>query len=335
MRFYLIIVLFIIFSSCEKRFIKEDINNPEFVFESYWKEIDRNYSFFTYSFLNWDSVYSAHRNKVNTNTSETELLQVLTEMTDLLNDAHTNIFTQKGVFGNTNYFEKFPLNQVGSIDNYINIIGTDRIFNYGLLKSYNYGYIQIKTFEGEQPSFMQFGTVLSNFNDCDAIIIDIRSNRGGLVSNSLKIASYFIEKGKYVCSYRTRNGRNHDDFSDWKEVHISPSKGSQFCKRVILLTNKRTYSAAEWFVLSLKGLSNVTIVGDTTGGGSAITLSRELTNGWILRVSNTQLLMPSGGDFQFVGITPDYPVLINNDEYSYNKDVILECAITVLNRILK
>jgi C-terminal processing protease CtpA/Prc len=100
---------------------------------------------------------------------------------------------------------------------------------------------------------------------------------------------------------------------------------------VAILTNRQTFSAAEWFVLFVKVMPNVTIIGDTTGGGSAKTILRELSNGWTLRTSNTQTLMSNGCDFQFTGLFPDIPIWISPEDYNREVDTILEKAILLLN----
>ena len=101
-------------------------------------------------------------------------------------------------------------------------------------------------------------------------------------------------------------------------------------KPVIVLTNRRSYSATEWFVLFMDLQPNVQIVGDTTGGGGAVPITRELPNGWILRVSNTQTRLPSGKVFQKSGIFPDVPVWIPQEDETNNIDTILEKAIQLL-----
>jgi C-terminal processing protease CtpA/Prc len=101
-------------------------------------------------------------------------------------------------------------------------------------------------------------------------------------------------------------------------------------KPVAVLTNRGSFSATEWFVLFMQLQANVTIVGDTTGGGGAVPISRELPNGWILRVSNTQTKLASGKVFQKSGIAPDVPVWITESDEQKNVDTILESAIALL-----
>lgn len=123
------------------------------------------------------------------------------------------------------------------------------------------------------------------------------------------------------------HGKKHTDFSDWIDVFVTPSIGGvHIAKPVTIITNRYSYSATEWFVLLAATLPHVKILGDTTGGGSAIPLIRELPNGWLLRISNTQIMTPSGDDFQFKGLYPDVPVWITSSDAEKGIDTILEKA---------
>jgi hypothetical protein len=330
-RIFYILLLVLIIQSCKKSLFDDKNNGPEYIFDSYWKEIDRNYSFFPYSGLNWDSVYLVYKPLINDSTSSDSLFKLLAKTTDLLQDAHTNIYTQLGIAGNIYYFDKYPLNQIDLNESYFEFYYTGRIFEYGNLKKANIGYIKIRTFEGENKSFEEIDSVLQALNSTNGLIIDVRSNFGGEISNSKIIAGRLADTTRYACKYRVRNGTKHDDFSEWINVSISPaSNGFHYNKPVAVLTNRSSYSATEWFVLFARVIPSVTIVGDTTGGGSAMPLIRELSNGWLLRVSNTQTMLPSGYDFQNVGLYPDVPVWITSQDSESGIDTILKKAISIL-----
>ena len=56
-------------------------------------------------------------------------------------------------------------------------------------------------------------------------------------------------------------------------------------RKVVVLTNRHSYSATNDFVNSMRCFPNVTLVGDKTGGGSGLPFSSELPNGWGVRFS--------------------------------------------------
>lgn len=329
---FLFVCLILLCIGCEKLPVKDNQNDPEYIFDTFWSELDRNFSFFSYVNLNWDSVYSAYRPLVTVDTPDSELFHLFGHILRLLNDPHTMVYTPMGIGGPINYFDKFPLNQIDSIRHYFkNYQANDRIFEYGMLAGKNIGYIKIKTFNGIEANFEKFDSIVNIFHSADALIIDVRSNRGGLISNTRTVINSIADTLRLVCKYRIRNGPSHNDFSPWINYYIGNSAiTAHYSKPIAVLTNRQSFSATEWFVMSARTLPNVTIIGDTTGGGSAMPIIRELPNGWLLRISNSQTQLSSGRDFQFTGLYPDIPVWISAADASKNIDAILEKAMAVL-----
>jgi len=326
------IVYFLLLSTmimgCKEALFEDETRNPEYVFDTYWKEIDRNYSFFSPSRLDWDSLYQAMRPMISSTVSEDSLFNILTKATDVLHDAHTNIYSPHGIGGSIDYFNKYPINEITlDVDVYFESYTTGSIFDYGKLKNSNIGYIKIKTFEGLAADFEKIDLLFEALAITDKIILDVRSNFGGKISNSQVIANRMADSKRYVGEYRIRNGPDHDDFSEWISLFVSPPEGiTLLTKPVHILTNRRSFSATEWFILFADALPNVMVVGDTTGGGSAIPVFRELPNGWMLRISNTQIRTPAGKDFQNTGLFPDVPVWITTADEENGRDTILEKA---------
>lgn len=320
-------------SGCEERLFREQGTDPQYVFDSFWQDVDRHYSYFDRADVNWDSVYKAYRPMVTTSTTNAELFSIMDEALTLLQDAHVNIYAPIGTGGNTHYFSKYPTNAIvaeagGSYFDYYN--NEKRGFEYGKLTDTNFAYLRIKTFEGEKRDFEAIDGVLMDLDWSSALIIDVRSNFGGSISNAELVASRFSDSSQLAYEYRVRNGPDHNDFTHWRKVYSAkPDKKIWNNRPVMILTNRSSFSATEWFVLLMKLQSEVTIVGDTTGGGGAVPITRELPNGWILRVSNTQTRLPSGQVFQGTGIYPDVPVTIEKEDEEKNIDTILERAMAM------
>ena len=91
-----------------------------------------------------------------------------------------------------------------------------------------------------------------------------------------------------------------------------------------MLANRGSFSATNNFVSIMKSLDNVTIVGDTTGGGSGLPFTSELPNGWRVRFSSCTILDPQGQLTEF-GVAPD--VRVDMDEQDRSHDAILDTAI--------
>jgi hypothetical protein len=330
-----ILLLSLLSFGCEKEYFSKNYNAPLYIFDSFWNEVDRRYSFFSYTKLNWDSVKLVYRKQINENTSDQVLFRVLGKMVMLLKDGHSNLFSSIGTAVYDDWYTKYPLNQFGPINNFLkhyftNYLVYNSVFDYGKFKNYNLGYIYLKTFDSliDRKQYETIDTLLNIFKSTDGLIIDVRTNGGGNSLYADLIASRFAQSKKFIFKYRTRNGPGHNDFSDWAEFYLTPNPG--YNKPVVVLTNRRSFSATESFVLDMKPQDLVTIAGDTTGGGSANPLIRELPNGWIVRVSNSQRMTFEGRDFQFTGIFPDFPVWITKSDAQKNIDSILEAAINIL-----
>ena len=331
MKLYCYILILLLLIGCEGGIKEKNNSDPEFIFESFWNELDRHYAFFTYMDLNWDSVYNVNKSRINKETGDIELFLIFEEILNLFHDAHTNLYAPMGIAGSTNYFDKFRINKTELDLNYFQYYQTnERIFEYGKIAGKNLGYINIKTFEGKKERFEKFDTIINSFGNSDGLIIDVRSNRGGLISNTETILNFLADTTLIVGKYRSRNGTDHEDFSDWVDYYVKKSDKNIYKNPIVILTNRLSYSATEWFILTASSLKNVTTIGDTTGGGSSFPVFRELPNGWMLRISNTQAMLPEGRDFQFTGLYPDQPMWISDEDIINNNDALLEKAIGFL-----
>jgi C-terminal processing protease CtpA/Prc len=126
------------------------------------------------------------------------------------------------------------------------------------------------------------------------IIIDVRHNGGGNLNNGNRLAACFVDSSTVYAYQRYKTGPGPDDFTSWGEMTISPREGERFGGPVVLLTNRRSYSASTFFAQMMRAIPRATVMGDHTGGGGGIPLFGELPNGWRYRFSATQTITPEG-----------------------------------------
>lgn len=107
--------------------------------------------------------------------------------------------------------------------------------------------------------------VLNDMAICDGIIIDVRNNGGGTITNASKLASRFTNKKVLTGYILHKNGKGHNDFSKPEPIYLEPSNRIRWQKKVAILTNRHSYSATNDFVNTMRILPNVTIIGDRTG----------------------------------------------------------------------
>jgi C-terminal processing protease CtpA/Prc len=98
---------------------------------------------------------------------------------------------------------------------------------------------------------------------------------------------------------------------------------------VVVLTNRSTFSAGNNFVMYVKDLPNVTLVGDRTGGGAGMPFQSELPNGWSVRFSACPIY-DAGMQLTEDGIEPDVRVDITSADYQRSRDTIIERAIDII-----
>lgn len=332
--FFIVLSSFFL-SSC----ITEDVpdNTPRGNFESLWQTLDEHYCFFSYKKetygLDWDEVHSRYAPKVDDKMTRAQLFEVLSNLTRELHDGHVNLSSAFGTSRYGAWFDDYPMNYSDSITRAYLGRTTDYTLSSGL--SYrifddNIGYVRCPSFENSFGSG-NLHEMMQALALCDGLIIDVRNNGGGMLTSAEKLASLFVNErtlAGYMCH---KTGRGHDDFSTPRAVYIDPFEGLRWQKPVAILTNRRTYSAANSFVMYLKGLPGVTIVGDRTGGGSGMPFVSELPNGWTLRFSACPMYDRKMQQTE-QGIAPDVAVNISHEDYAKSIDTIIETARKLLKQ---
>ena len=138
------------------------------------------------------------------------------------------------------------------------------------------------------------------------------------------LASRFAGEKTHVGYVRYKTGKGHDDFSDFFARYIEPDGKSQFHGPVVILTNRKVYSAANLFVSMMSCLPQVYIMGDKTGGGGGVPISAELYNGWTVKFSTNPVFDNEKKSIE-QGIEPNRRIALNNDTF---RDNIIEAAKT-------
>jgi hypothetical protein len=125
----------------------------------------------------------------------------------------------------------------------------------------NIGYVKLNAFPNPDRCTQIAEAVMERLNSTDAVIFDLRDNRGGFPQMVRMIADYLFDRP--VPWYNPRAEPQEHSFTH------SPVPGSRLAnKPVFILTSSRTFSAAEHFTYDLKTLKRATVVGETTSGAS-------------------------------------------------------------------
>lgn len=325
MKYILIISLAFVFSfsSCfdEDKFENTRQGN----FEALWKIMDEHYCFFSYKDVDWNEVHTRYAARISENMTNDALFTVLGEMLAEVKDGHVNLVASHDVARYTKWYDYYPYNFDTKIqDNYL---GTDYGIASGLkykILDDNIGYIYYGSFSSGIGDG-NLSQVFDRFAVCDGVILDVRNNGGGELTNSEKLASYFFNDKTLVAYMLHKTGKGHDDFSKPYEIYVEPANGLRFQKKVVVLTNRRCYSAANDFVNMMRYAPNAILMGDKTGGGSGMPFSSELPNGWSVRFSASPILDAGKNHIEF-GINPDISQDMTDEDMAKGLDTMIEKA---------
>jgi hypothetical protein len=321
--------LLLSFTSCVEQATFDD--TPQGNFEELWKIIDEQYCFLDYKNIDWDAIHTKYKKRITADMTNEGLFEVLGDMLTELKDGHVNLYSANNVARYWKWYENYPMNFSDSIQK--NYLGDDyRIaagIKYKILKD-NIGYIYYESFSDGIGSG-NLDEVLSYMAICDGLIIDVRNNGGGTITNATKLAERFTNEKVLTGYISHKTGAGHNDFSEPYPIYLEPSNNIRWQKKVVVLTNRRSFSATNDFVNSMRILPLVTTMGDKTGGGSGLPFTSELPNGWNVRFSSSPHFAADMSQIEW-GIDPDVKVDISPSDYSKGIDTIIERARTFLKK---
>lgn len=321
-------------SSCHD--IEEWNNDPQGNFNALWSILDEHYCFFKEKGVDWDLMHKRYSSRLNTQITEEELFLVCADMLAELKDGHTNLSAPFNTSYYRQWWSDYPQNYDARIiqEYYFN-------FNYRSLSAIDYGILPQNIGYMHYSSFSyglgegNIDHILAYLITCDALIIDVRDNGGGNLTNVKPLVRRFITQKTLAGYIRHKTGPGHDDFSEPYAYYYEPAEEGRIMwgKPVVVLTNRSTFSAANDFVSFMKQLPQVTIIGATTGGGSGMPFSSELPCGWGIRFSACPMY-DAQGNLTESGIAPSpgCEIDMNASLALLGRDTILDFAIEYLSK---
>ena len=161
------------------------------------------------------------------------------------------------------------------------------------------GYLKFDSFPDPSLCRQTAAAAMASLNGADAVIFDLRDNRGGYPGMVMLVAAYLFDHPEYM--YNPRQDTTADCWTR------SPVPGSRLAdKPVYLLTSAGTFSAAEHFSYDLKMLKRATIVGETTGGATDVGTFHRLDDHFGIAIRETRAINPyAEPDWAGIGVQPD------------------------------
>ncbi len=221
------------------------------------------------------------------------------------------------------------------------------------------GYVYISGFDGH--TFDQFKAAVSELETAgvDALIFDVRSNGGGLLSSVGQVLAYLLPDG--VIAYVDYRSESLSDYSISAEngyVKTGNSTPVLYCEGgheitvpAVVLVNGKTASAAELFTASLRDYADpayaetagiapldVAVFGTVTYGKGTVQTTYSVGGGNYLKLTLARYNPPTNVNYDGVGITPARTIELTEDEeaisvYLRNRDndPQLEAALAYLD----
>ena len=163
----------------------------------------------------------------------------------------------------------------------------------------NIGYIEFSSFDdGTADDFKAKYEELEK-QGIKSLVIDLRNNGGGIVSEALQIADYILEKDDVILYEVDKNNKEEIKKSENAPIINMP---------IVLLTNGNTASSSEILAGALKDHEKAKIVGTKTYGKGVIQQLLTLPDGSGLKITSEEYLTPNKTKINKIGIEPDEKV---------------------------
>lgn len=191
------------------------------------------------------------------------------------------------------------------------------------------GYIQISEFQSKTDE--QFKSALADLKKqgMKSLIVDVRSNPGGLINAASNILDQILPEGTVVYT---------EDKYGKREDYTSDSNGLD-CP-IAVLVNENSASASEIFAGAIKDYNYGTLIGTKTFGKGIVQTVFPLEDGDAVKITTAKYYTPKGNYIHGVGIEPDIELTYKysgpeDEAYDMKYDNQVQKAIEVLNGEMK
>lgn len=191
------------------------------------------------------------------------------------------------------------------------------------------GYIQISEFQSKTEE--QFKSALADLKKqgMKSLIVDVRSNPGGLITAAANILDQILPEGTVVYT-EDKYGKREDYASDSKCLKCP----------IAVLVNENSASASEIFAGAIKDYNYGTLIGTKTFGKGIVQTVFPLEDGDAVKITTAKYYTPKGNYIHGVGIEPDINLTYKysgpeDEAYDMKYDNQVQKAIKVLAEKMK
>ena len=184
----------------------------------------------------------------------------------------------------------------------------------------DYAYILIRSFTKTTPTEVKEALEAANKAGAKGIILDVRSNPGGLLSETIEIADMFLDKGEII-SQVDRAGNKQT---------ASAQRGVVTNLPVVVLQDQFSASGAEVLAAALKENGRAQVIGTRSFGKGTVNHLRDLSNGGAVYVSIARWLTAAGNQIEGQGVQPNIEVNVTQEDIQARRDIWMYRAVEVL-----
>ncbi len=175
----------------------------------------------------------------------------------------------------------------------------------------NIGYLRLKSFNSN--SSKQLVEKIRNFEKSKKLtgyILDLRNNPGGLLTQAINVADFFLNDGEIVSTKGRKASENRRFFA---------KKGDKVKgKPLIILINNGSASASEIVAGALKDHKRAILLGENTYGKGSVQSIIPLSDGGGMRLTISKYYLPSGQSISEIGVSPDILVEEESEDFKIN-----------------
>ena len=158
---------------------------------------------------------------------------------------------------------------------------------YGIIDE-GVGYIALNSFTNTAAKEVQDALEsMKKSDNIKSVVLDLRSNPGGLLIEAVKICNLFIDAGQEIVSTKGK-------VSEWDKSYKTTAKPVDRDIKIVVLVNEMSASASEIVSGSIQDLDRGVVVGHRTFGKGLVQTTRNLSYNGMLKVTTAKYYTPSG-----------------------------------------
>lgn len=157
------------------------------------------------------------------------------------------------------------------------------------------GYVRVLSFRGGSAAGISTRIAKLREGGAEGIVLDLRGNHGGLLSEAVDTVSLFVESGLVCLTEGVHHGKREYRVSGTPALPAVP---------LAVLVDRESASAAEVVAAALLDHDRALVVGEQTYGKASVQSLRELSNGSALKLTTAVFRTPNGTNLTGRGLAP-------------------------------